>query len=179
MNSVSGIGGGFSPVAPVAAGPVAAVGDPHLQNIYGERFDLMKSGKHILIQIPRGDLVENTMLRVEAEAIRLGGSCADIYFQDLNITGAWVTTQQKQTGALRFQAHDVGDSLNWVKFGQVELKVAHGRTDQGYLYLNLFVKHLKRAGLSVGGLLGEDDHEEAATPPEACVQHLSLIQGGF
>jgi len=182
MNSVSGIGGGFSPVVPgaSAAGSVAAVGDPHLQNIHGERFDLLMAGKHILINIPRGEPVENTMLRVEAEASRVGGSCADIYFQDLNVTGAWVTTVQKQDGGIRFRAQDLDETnRDWVKLGNIELKVAHGLTPEGTRYLNLFVKHLKHTGFAVGGLLGEDDHEEAATAPEACVQRLSLIQGSF
>merc|ERR1719382_208783 len=39
---------------PPAAGGGSAVGDPHLENVHGERFDLMKPGKHVLINIPRG-----------------------------------------------------------------------------------------------------------------------------
>mmetsp|Transcript_91799 Transcript_91799/g.259608 ORF Transcript_91799/g.259608 Transcript_91799/m.259608 type:complete len:575 (+) Transcript_91799:104-1828(+) len=154
---------------------VAAVGDPHLQNIYGQQFDLMKPGHHVLISIPRGVRVENALLRVDAEARRLGGSCADVYFQDLNVTGAWI--EAKHTGGLRFQAEDLGDrDLNWEQFGKVELKVAHGCTQQGTRYLNLYVKHLTRAEFVVGGLLGEDDHEEAATPSVSCVHRLSLVQ---
>jgi hypothetical protein len=48
-----------------------ATGDPHLQNVHGERFDLMKPGKHLLIQIPRKSS-ENTLLRVDADAQSLG-----------------------------------------------------------------------------------------------------------
>ena len=48
--------------------PASAVGDPHLQNVHGERFDLMKPGKHVLINIPRGMSAENALLRVEADA---------------------------------------------------------------------------------------------------------------
>merc|ERR1719356_2101195 len=70
-----------------ATSPASAVGDPHLQNIHGEKFDLMKPGKHLLIHIPRRS-VHKVMLRVDAEAKRMGTQCADIYFQDLNITGA-------------------------------------------------------------------------------------------
>jgi len=179
LGAAGGIAGGAAP-STSAAGSVAAVGDPHLQNIHGERFDLLKPGKHVLIHIPRGELAENTMLRVEAEASRIGGACTDIYFQDLNITGQWVTTEKKQAGGIRFQAQDVDDpNLDWVKFGKVDLKIAHGRTEEGTRYLNLYVRHLKHAGHAVGGLLGEDDHEEAASPSEVCVQRLSLIQGFF
>ncbi|CAK0846077.1 unnamed protein product [Prorocentrum cordatum] len=70
---------------PTASSPKAvpatvssAVGDPHLQNIHGERFDLMKTGRHVLIHIPRRD-DKNTLLRVDGDVQRLGGQCADIY----------------------------------------------------------------------------------------------------
>lgn len=40
--------------------------------------------------------------------------------------------------------------------------------------LNVYAKHLDQSGFAVGGLLGEDDHEDASTPPEACVKRMSL-----
>jgi len=172
-----------SPPAPATPSPTtpasgaSATGDPHLQNILGQRFDLMRPGKHVLINIPRGANVENALLQVEADAQNMGGRCADMYFQELNITGAWVKAT-KHAGGLHFRAQDVADGrMNWEQFGKVGLKVAHGRTKQGTQYLNLFAKRLDRTGLAVGGLLGEDDHSEAAMPPRGCAQTLSLIQG--
>jgi len=160
--------------APAAApGGASATGDPHLQNVLGQRFDLMKPGKHVLVNIPRGRLTK-VLLRVEADVRRLSGHCADMYFQELNITGAWVDTTK--TGGLHFQAQGVSDGPGWLKFGKVELKVVHGRTKQGVQYLNFYVKHLGHAGFAVGGLLGEDDHSEAAMPSEACAQKVSLLQ---
>ena len=44
----------------------------------------------------------------------------------------------------------------------------------GVKYLNLYVKHLGRAGFAVGGLLGEDDHKDAMTPPADCAHHVKL-----
>jgi hypothetical protein len=156
------------------AGGVAATGDPHLQNVHGERFDLMKAGKHVLVNIPRGEPAETALLRVQADARRLGGSCSDMYFQEVNITGAWA--EAKQTGGLRFQAQGAHDeSPTWATFGKVEVKVAHGRTNKGTQYLNFYVRHLGRAGFAVGGLLGEDDHKAAATAPEACFRRVSLL----
>jgi len=170
----SAAGGAATASAP---GEISATGDPHLQNVYGERFDLMRAGKHVLVQIPRGQPTDNTVLRVEADAVQLGAQCVDMYFQELNITGAWVQGT-KQDGGLRFRAQDVVDgSMKWEQFGKVELKVVHGRTKQGTQYLNLYAKRLDRTGLAVGGLLGEDDHSEAALPPRGCAQTLSLIQG--
>jgi len=177
----------FPAMRGAAAGGAAATGDPHLQNVNGERFDLMQPGKHVLISIPRGERAEKAMLRVEAEARRLGGHCADMYFQELNITGAWVEAKQagglslveaKQTGGLFFHAQSARDEHpDWMKIGKVDLKVVHGRTQQGLEYLNFYVKHLGRSGYVVGGLLGEDDHTEAETPSEGCVERVSLSQG--
>jgi len=176
----------LGPISVVPSGTISATGDPHLQNVHGERFDLMKLGKHVLINIPRGEPAEKALLRVEAEARRLGGQCADTYFQEMNITGAWVNAGQssglslveaEHTGGLFISAHGVCDEHpDWMKFGKVELKVVHGRTEQGISYLNFYVKHLGHTGFAVGGLLGEDDHTEEATPAEACVERLSLIQ---
>jgi len=165
VESASGMGG------------VAATGDPHLQNVYGERFDLMRPGKHILIHIPRGQPAEKTVLRVEADAVQLGAQCTDMYFQELNITGAWV--EAKMTGGFHFNARGKGggETPKWERFGKVEVKVAHGRTQEGTQYLNFYVKNLARAGFAVGGLLGEDDHTQAVTPSGACVRRsLSLLQ---
>ncbi|CAK0899450.1 unnamed protein product [Prorocentrum cordatum] len=153
-----------------------ATGDPHLQNLHGERFDLMKPGKHLLIQVPRKS-PENTLLRVDADAQREGGQCTDMYFQELNITGAWA--EARQTGGFHYHADDVdGKPPQWAHFGSVQLKVSHGRTRQGVRYLNLYVKDLMRTGYAVGGLLGDDDHAEASAPPAECARRMALLRVG-
>jgi len=135
----------------------------------------MRPGKHVLINIPRGQSVENALLRVEADVQQIGGICADMYFQEINITGAWV--EAKRTGGFRFRAEGVRQGKPaWEHFGKVDLKVVHGLTQQGIQYLNFYVKNIGRAGFAVGGLLGEDDHTEAAMPLEACSRRLSLLE---
>jgi hypothetical protein len=159
----------------ISSGAIGAIGDPHLQNVHGERFDLMQPGRHVLINIPRGEPA--ALLRVVAEASRLGRQCSDMYFQALNVTGAWA--EAKQAGGYHYRSERVvNEAPQWMGFGKVELKVVHGRTEHGALYLNFYVKHLGRAGFAVGGLLGEDDHQDAETPPEECVQRISLLAGG-
>jgi hypothetical protein len=169
-----------APTAPPTQGGTtgaAAVGDPHLQNIHGERFDLMKEGRHVLINIPRGQGAEQAMLRVQADARRLGGHCADMYFQELNVTGSWA--EAKQAGGYHYSVSQSDlETPGWAAFGKVELKVVQGRTDSGLRYLNVYVKHLARAGFPVGGLLGEDDHEDVITPPETCAKRMSLLELG-
>jgi len=62
----------------------------------------------------------------------------------------------------------------WVAFGHVELKIFRGHTDGGLSYLNVYVKHLGRAGFAVGGLLGEDDHTDVSTPAPGCTEKMNL-----
>merc|ERR1719181_618185 len=136
----------------------------------------MQAGHHVLINIPRGMRAENALLRVQADARRLGGHCADMYFQELNITGSWA--EAKQAGGYHYSvSQDDVETPEWVAFGKVGLKVVHGRTDGGLSYLNVYVKHLGRAGYAVGGLLGEDDHEDVISPPADCAKRLSLVDG--
>jgi hypothetical protein len=98
-----------------------------------------------------------------------------MYFQELNITGAWV--KKKHTSGLHFNAKMKSkERSKWLTFGKVDVKVVHGHTNQGARYLNFYVRHLGRAGYPVGGLLGEDDHTEAETPPESCTHRLALLQ---
>ena len=130
----------------------------------------------MVADIPRGMSAENALLRVQADARRLGGQCADMYFQQLNVTGSWA--EAKQAGGYHYSvSQQDAKGPEWVAFGKVELKVVHGRTDSGLLYLNLYVKHLGRAGFAVGGLLGEDDHGDASAAPDSCAQRLALVAG--
>jgi len=158
----------------VSATDVASgTGDPHLRNIHGERFDLMKPGKHVLIHIPRGKSAESTLLRVQADARQMGGSCADMYFEALNVTGAWA--EAKQAGGYHYSAFQSdAQTSQWVAFGKVELKIVIARTDKNVPYLNVYAKRLGQSGFPIGGLLGEDDHEDASTPADACVTRVSL-----
>ena len=153
---------------------MAATGDPHLQNVHGERFDLMKPGTHVLINIPKGVRAEKALLRVQADARRMGTSCADMYFVDINVTGSWA--EAKQAGGYRHVVSKRAvQTPEWVAFDEVELKVVQGHTQSGVSYLNLYVKHLGRTGFAVGGLLGEDDHKDAMTPPASCTDHVTLL----
>ncbi|CAK0888738.1 unnamed protein product [Prorocentrum cordatum] len=151
----------------------SATGDPHLQNMFGQRFDLVRPGKSVLVSVPRGTPVEDALLVVEADARRLGTRCSDMYFQEINATGTWAN--KVRPGGFHFDAHDARDETpKWLKLGLVELKVGNGHTDKGQPYLNVYVKNLQRTGYRVGGLLGEDDHTEAAAPEEGCQKMLSL-----
>jgi hypothetical protein len=159
--------------SPIPSPPVSATGDPHLQNILGQRFDLMQPGKHILINIPRGQHTDRALLLVQADASRFGGACAEMYFREVNVTGSWA--EAKQAGGYHFGVwQQTVETPEWVAFGKLQLKIVHGRTHQGIQYLNVYVKHLGQTGYAVGGLLGEDDHTDVTIPPASCHKRVAL-----
>jgi len=152
----------------------SAVGDPHLVNIHGERFDILRSGKYKLLQVPFEADKQSVLLAASADVARIGGKCEDMYFTAINITGQWSREHTKTTfiaGAAPPQT-----STGWVHYGPVSLKLVYGRTAAGMPYLNFFARHVAKTGYRVGGLLGEGDHTRASTPTGECERHMQLVQ---
>jgi len=163
-----------APTLAPTLGPVSGIGDPHLTNIYGERYDLYRTGVNVLLRIPSTSYRKGRMLlRMEAESRHIGTECSETYFQIVKISGPWTN----RSGTLKVfakKSEGTPNQMKWRRFGKIELKVAHGKTGEGVEYLNVFAKHLGRAGFPVGGLLGGDDHTEAASRPSNCARVLSL-----
>merc|ERR1712228_1167307 len=87
--------------------------------------------------------------------------------------GSWA--EAKQAGGYHYSvSQSEATSSGWEEFGKVALKIVIAHTDKGVQYLNVYAKHLGQSGFAVGGLLGEDDHEDASTPSDACVKRVSL-----
>ncbi|CAK0818614.1 unnamed protein product [Prorocentrum cordatum] len=61
-----------SPTPAPAPAQSSAVGDPHMLNVHGERFDLTAPASHVWINISRGERAEKALLRVQANARRMG-----------------------------------------------------------------------------------------------------------
>jgi hypothetical protein len=167
---------GDGSTAPTPTSAVSATGDPHLRNVLGQRFDLMQPGNHTLVNIPKGSLPQDALFRIRAHAAHLGSDCVDMYFQVLNVTGHWMETTVPS--GLHFHAGSGSDEnlARWMHVGPVELKVVRGHMLDGTAYLNLFLKNVRKTGYHVGGLLGEDDHEEEATPSASCKDRLKLLE---
>lgn len=142
-------------------------------NIRGQRFDLMRPGRHVLLQIPASAVARDTLLRVEADAEHLGKACADVYFRSINLSGAWA--ERESVGGFHFRAGGDREQLKWTRLGEVDLKVIAGHTQEGVSYLNMFVRFVKSVTLAIGGLLGGDDHREAASRPERCRSVVSFV----
>ena len=91
----------------------------------------------------------------------------------MNITGTWAYA--KQVGGYHYDSETVASEIaNWITLGSVDVKVVHAHTTTGTKYLNVLIKHLGRSGFAIGGLLGDDDHEAASTPPAECHRRMSL-----
>jgi len=153
--------------SPTTPPEVSAVGDPHLVNLRGERFDIYEPGSFVLVQLPRGAEPASTLLLVEAGAAVVGGPCS-VFFQTVTISGAWTN----QTEPLLFTADphskpsSTFHSVQWMQFGLVGVKVIHWRKEVDFL--DIYVKNVGQTGHTVGGLLGSDDHKELAPMPREC-----------
>jgi len=150
-----------------------AVGDPHLVNMLGEHFDIMRAGRYKLLHIPRDADKRDLLLAASADVVRYGHSCDDMYFTAINITGQWSLGHKNTTFVAG--AAPPKTSTGWVDFGTVSLKVVHGRTVKATPYLNFFARRVQHAGYSAGGLLGDGDHTKAETPDKECQNHMSLL----
>lgn len=163
---------------------MSASGDPHLVNVRGQRFDVLRPGPHVLLHVPSQEPdPARVFLHVGAEAEQLGGACADTYFTSVNITGKWTEPEAQKRGlgegrGLVLRA-DGGAAARpgaaWMLFGKVSLKVVRGRTRAGTAYLNIYARDLMQAGYLIGGLLGLDDHTEVATPSVDCTRTVVLL----
>jgi len=135
-------------------------------NVKGQHFDVLQRGYHTFLQIPRGAAPGDTMLRVEA-LIMGGSSCEFAFIQSINITGKWAEQNGTRPGGFKFEALPMGVHIkrrrhSWT-LGPVIVHIGYGLTASDFPYLNFHVKKLNEAGMSVGGLLGEDDHTAAAS----------------
>lgn len=157
-------------VPPAADMSVAGKGDPHLSNVLGHHFDLLQPGRHVLMHVPMWAKRGQTLLKVVANATRMGGACTDIYFTEIMLDGGWVRSSRagRGRGVLAFTTAKA-PTRSWMKFGPARIKIVRGRTSTGTVYLNIMarLKTVMRK-YRIGGLLGEGDHTFAATPVENC-----------
>jgi len=168
--------GGYAEMWVETSGGPTATGDPHMVNIKGQHFDILQRGNHVLVHIPRGAPPRDTLLRVEA-VVAGGPSCDFSFIQSLNITGKWTEKDGKggaRPNGVRLEALPFGHKSKTrprFDFGPVHFAAGYGRTESGFTYLNFRTSPLHLSNMSVGGLLGEDDHAAAASL-ENCLKDL-------
>jgi len=153
--------------APTTTERASAVGDPHLSNMAGEHFDIYQPGTFTLLQVPRRPGAPGaTLLRVEADARRMGDVCS-LYFQAVNISGTWTNQSKPIIFVANARGFPDGMKYNqWMHFGPVDLKVKYRK--KGVEFLNIYANSVGRTGYAVGGLLGSDDHTAVSIRPRQC-----------
>jgi len=156
-----------------------------MTTIFGSKFDILRAGTHVLLQIPQGAGAADSLLRVQVAVQHDGSKCEDMYIRVLNITGIWA--EDRVAGGLSFVTQKSGrgqlvapsvGATSWVHFGIVDLKVVLGKTRSGVLYLNVYARRLRSASkiYPIGGILGLDDYTVATTPAPGCAPRvLSLL----
>lgn len=86
-------------------GTAALVGDPHVTNMQGEKFDVMHAGMFELLHVPMGAREESTLLSVVANIARANPRwCESMFIESLSATGQWLGNQKEvvfQAGSLR------------------------------------------------------------------------------
>lgn len=113
----------------------SAVGDPHMENIVHERFDVLKRGVHTLLQIPRFAAPEQTLLRAEC-LVRNFKNCAAQFIRRVNLTGQWAEAANK--GGRVYDADMPTASMrNKVKLGPVTVQVDYVRSKKRLCALEL------------------------------------------
>lgn len=70
------------------------IGDPHVTNIKGEKFNVLQTGNHTLVHMPQGAATENTLFDVTALVTRAENQnlnrCYESWIQKVWITGRWL-----------------------------------------------------------------------------------------
>lgn len=93
--------------------PATATGDPHVTNVDGVRFEILKAGVQELLRLPRrankshGSVEPSPLLSVSAIVDPADeDTCHEMYVKQVDVTGGWL----RSSGPLRFRAG--GDSLD-------------------------------------------------------------------
>lgn len=146
---------------------VIATGDPHMVNLLGQKFDLVERGHQVLINIPQGASPSKALLRVDA-LVSGGANCNLTFIRGVNMSGAWVNDRKGDANGYQYYAAPWGSPhkkwrVHQHEFGPVRIKVTFGKTFVGMTYFNLHFFGLQNVEMPVGGLLGIDDHANAAS----------------
>jgi len=82
--------------------PTGITGDPHVTNVEGQRFNLVRVGVHELLRLPRqsGEALLEVLGTVESER-----TCEEPFVKQLDLSGLWL----RQSGPLVLRAGGLGE----------------------------------------------------------------------
>lgn len=171
---------------------VTAEGDPHLQNIMGESFDVWKVGTVDLLTHPRKTHHANLNLRVQATISKVNfkhkdAECDGPVISAIGFGGAWFGHKHVNASLDmdRFVLHVTNaDHVNQLAPGMVkitreseqQMRIQIGEAAFSVQamerfhrrYLRFAAEHLASLDGEVGGLLGLDEHTDVSLAPEGC-----------
>jgi len=75
--------------------PLSIVGDPHVKNLAGEKFDITQSGTHICLHIPRGAEGGDLQLQLQTNVVQLDGECNGLFATQVMMTGYMLGSAKK------------------------------------------------------------------------------------
>jgi hypothetical protein len=186
--------------SPTKSSTVSAVGDPHMINVKGEKFDLVRSGRIQLLRVPLEAVAEEANLTVDAMIVDMAGSidgCTTApYIQTVTFGGRWlggrslavsskagkmqvlldgmwpmVSAQPEAIGSVKLAyVHPTAMEL---QVGDASVRVSHG-VQMFHFFLNMQASSLSSLGYTLGGLLGGDDHRPFSTLPSECFVGSSM-----
>lgn len=183
-----------------------AVGDPHVTNIRGEKFNVFKTGHMEFLRVPFKSAYTDanlTLLGVVQDIVGTSDECEQQrYITSVFFGGAWMGDRKLnvsiQDGELavrlgtsfaRINSSDheipIGDLLHLhahdkeqlqLRAGEMAIGVsAAGNHNGKHFFLNLEAKSLTALNTRIGGLLGEDSHDDVSAPPLGCLPKPKLM----
>lgn len=79
----------------------AAVDDPHITSVSGDRFDVYKPGDHEFLVLPKGATPKTADLYISGKVRKIGERENDLWIRQLKVQGKWV-----QDGPYEFKTTD-------------------------------------------------------------------------
>jgi hypothetical protein len=170
----------------------------------GEKFDIWRLGAVELLRIPREahdhphiHFTANVSSEHETES---GSLCAGRYMTAMRLSGSWFGDQEVyiklKAGEMRvhvgkkslspFDKVPIGKSLTvsrpseslvTVLVGDATINVMHDNAVfKPHFYLNTEVRDLGNLGVTIGGILGLDDHTAVAQKPASCKSQFVAVR---
>lgn len=175
----------------------SANGDPYFRNLQGELFDVMQTGRMLLLEVSPSSGSTDRELGIEADIERLGVSeCGPTYITQVFLNGSWLDTPVSIRSGHAHMRKPFGvqfGSEDWIphaeflgqKTGMMQVGKSDGKEDavvmtvegvevrvqqpkRPRVFLDVSIAGLRNVKGDIGGLLGNGNHEEATKLPKDC-----------
>lgn len=99
-------------------------GDPHVTNVKGQSFDILKAGTFSVLSFHSSNWFQNTLLDAKIFISRVNEKCSEAYIQNLTLSGDWVKNMGHnlvQIGA-SYSSIEVGFDGKWQSAKHIKSK---------------------------------------------------------